>query len=329
VSNIRVEKEMIRASEALRTGVTIAKQLDDISKGLRPFQPEVKSFRIDYIEKASEVRYLLLIPSGVRRRIKRRVEIPAVLGFRVHEMWDLDTLEMVDCSWSFESDKWVFDPKKLPNSEKYALTLKGKISTDFLSQLVNVKAAENPCREKDVDKYWIHSALKDVSILERIWDELNIERVNMEVKVGVERFFTSAIPSAVKERLKTTSQLLEAIARGDRNREQRLKVKYKTLQRIAKISPAALYDLILKLVSGDFFVDFVGVDEPFIIGNIEPSKQLDVMIPKRVKVGVQTNLNFKMPAANGNLKFERKNYVDSITEKINDFLPERRRKKRS
>jgi len=329
MSNTRVEKALMRASDALKTGVTIAKQLDDISKGLRPFRPEVKSFRIDYIEKTSEVKYLLLIPSGVRRTIKRKAEIPAISGFRVYEMWDLDTLERVDSSWSSEGGKWVFDPKKLPNSERYALTLKGKISTDFLNQLVSVKAAENPCREKGIDKYWIHSALKDVSILERIWDELNVERVNMDVKVGVERFFASAIPSAVKQRLETTRELLGAIASGDRNREQRLKMKYKTLQRIARISPAALYDLILKLVSGDFFVDFVGVDEPFMIGNIEPSKKLDVMIPKKVKVGVQTNLNFKMPVAKGNMKFERKNYIDSITDKINEFLPKKRRRKRS
>jgi len=327
MSHVGIERGLKLASNALKGGATIAKQLDDVSRSLRPFRPEVRSFRIDYIERASEVRYLLLIPNGVRRRIKRKIEIPAVSGFRVYDMWDLDTLKMVHSSWSFEGNKWIFDPKKLPNSEKYALTLKGNISIDFLNRLVSVKAAENPCREKDIDKYWIHSALKDVSILERIWDELNVEHVNMGVRIGVERFFTSAIPPAVKQRLKTTNQLLDAIASGDRNREQRLKVRYKTLQRIARISPAALYDLIVKLVSGDFFADFVGVDEPFVIGNIEPSKQLDVMIPKKVKVGVQTDLNFKMPVATGNLNFERISYVNSITEKINEFLPKKSRKR--
>jgi len=326
MSNIRVDKEIL---SALKTGVTITKQLEDISRSLRPFQPEVKSFRIDYIEKGSEVRYFLFIPSGVRRRIKRRVEIPAISGFHVYEMWNLDTLEKVKSSWRYEGNKWVFDPKKLPDSEKYGLTLRGKVSTDFLNQLVSVKAAENPCKEKDIDKYWIHSALKDVSILERIWDELNIERVNMDVRIGVERFFTSAIPSLIKRRLFITKQLLDAIASGDRNREQRLKYRYRILQRTVRISPSELYDLILRLVSGDFFGDFVGVDEPFIIGNIEPAKKLDVLIPERVKVGVQTSLNFKMPVAKGNLQFERKNYVDSITERINEFLPQKRKRKKS
>jgi len=211
--------EIATALAAAKSAEILSKQLREVSERLKPFKPDVKSFRIDYLERKSEVKYLLFIPAGLRRRLRRKIEVPAVAGFRFDEMWDLDTMKSVGFSWGFDGNKWLLDISKLPSSEKYWLTMKGKISTAFLNQLVSVKAAKNPCREGQIDKYWIHSALKDTEILKKIWSELNIEQVNTDVRIGVERFFTSAIPKEIKDRLELRRRLLSAISSRDRNLE--------------------------------------------------------------------------------------------------------------
>jgi hypothetical protein len=309
---------------AAKTTEILLNQLREVSEKLKPFKPDVKSFRIDYLGKNSEIKYFLLIPAGVRRMLTRKIEIPAIMGFRFDEMWDLDNMESVDFCWGFDGNKWLLDVSKLPSSEKYWLTMKGKVSTEFLNQLVSVKAAENPCREGEIDKYWIHSALKDTEILQKIWTELNIEQVNADVRIGVERFFTSAIPKEIKDRLALQKQLLSAISSGNRNYEQRLKYRYRRMARTPMLSPSELYELFSSLASGEFFSSFVKVNQPFVLNNIEPVRNLTVVVPEKVKVGVQTDLGYKMPAAKGDLYFQRRQYQDSVSSKVKEMLPKKK-----
>jgi len=316
--------EIATTLAAAQTTEILLKQLREVSERLKPFKPDVKSFRINYLEKNSEVKYFLLIPAGVRRMLTRKIEIPAVVGFRFDEMWDLDRMESVGFSWGYDGNKWLLDVSKLPSSERYWLTMKGKISTEFLNQLVSVKASENPCKEGEIDKYWIHSALKDMEILQKIWSELNIEQVNTDVRIGVERFFTSAIPQGVKDRLGLQKQLLSAISSGNRDLEHRLKYRYRRLASTPMLSPSELYELLFSLASGEFFASFVKVNQPFVLSNIEPVRSLTVVVPEKVRVGVQTDLSYKMPAAKGDLYFQRKQYQDSVSSKVKEMLPKKK-----
>ena len=63
----------------------------------------------------------------------------------------------------------------------------------------------------------------------------------------------------------------------------------------------------------------IQVDNPFILGTIEPFREFTSMVPERVKVDVLTDLDFKMPAAKGNLRFERKKYEESVNEMIDEY----------
>src|SRR3972149_3816506 len=134
---------------------------------------------------------------------------PDITGFRFYEMWDLDKMETVNSPWAFNGEKWLLDVTKLPSSERYWLTVKGRVSKEFLDQLVSIKAAENPSREEENDFYWIHSALRNADALEKIWTELNIEQVNANVRIGVERMFASAIPEGIKDKLALQRKLLD------------------------------------------------------------------------------------------------------------------------
>jgi len=310
--------EIGTALAAVQTADVIMKQLKEIAEQLKPFKPDVKSFRIDYLEKNSEIKFLLYIPDSYKRKVTGKVPIPMPPGFHFDEMWDLDTMTQVPFSWTFDGKRWSLNAGKLPSSEKYWLTIKGKVTDEFLKEMVSVKAAENPCKDGDTDKFWIHSALKDVEILQRLWEELNIERVNADVRIGVERMFTSAIPGRVKEFFELQRDLLSAIRSGDRDREQKLKFRYRRQTKIRMISPSELQDLLKGFVNGDFFGDFVSVSQPFIVNNIEPANDPTVIVPEKVKVSVQTDLNYRMPTAKGDLCFQRRKFEESVSKKVKE-----------
>jgi len=309
-----------------QTGAGLVKQIDEILNVFRPYKPEIRRFRINYLNRSSEIKYLLNIPSGVKRKAHRKVELPATTGFRIDEVLDLDTTDLLNISYDSEGRKWVFDANDFPDSNRFMVTLKGVVSSEFLDRLVSINCAVNPTRKGESDCYWIHSALKDVSILEKIWDELDIERVNIDVRIGVERFFSSAIPGTIKERLQAQRELLNAIEQGQRNIEM-LKLKYRLSAKRTKVSASDLLDLMMKLVSGEFFSGFIRLtDDRFFFGSIEPHREVTSIIPERVQVGVLSDLNFRLPAAKGDLIFERKKYVDSISKTIEDFVPSKKEK---
>ena len=319
-----MEKIPIDAISTAQSAISLVKQVDAVLEVFRPYKPEVRRFRIDYLTRTSEIKYLLNIPSGANRITHSKIELPATTGFRIDEVLDLDTTDLLRINYDSKGEKWVFNANDFPNSNRFMVTTKGVISSDFLNRLVAVNCATNPTRKEDYDCYWIHSALKDVSILEKIWDELDVERVNVDVRIGVERFFSSAIPESVKERLKVQSELLNAIQQGQRNIEG-LKSKYRHSVKKAKISPSDLVDLVMRLVSGEFFSSFVNLDKPFVLGAIEPHRELTSVIPERVKVNVLSDLNLQLPAAKGELTFKRKEFTDAVTKGIETFVPKRKK----
>lgn len=307
-----------RALKVAETSSGLVRQIDDILNIFRPYKPEIRKFRIDYTEKSSEIKYLLQMPSGIRRQTHRTVELPARIGFRIDEVLDLDTTEMLDIDFDTTGNKWIVNTSKFTGSERFLVTLKGNVSDHLLKRLVSVDCASNPTFREEEDFYWIHSALKDVSILEKLWHELNIDRVHMDVRIGVDRFFSSAIPKDISARFEAQAKLLNAIASGQRN-IQNLQLDYRRRRRQSRISAAELVDIFTKMVSGEFFRNYIQVDEPFNVGTIEPFRQFTSLVPERVKVGVRTNLDFKMPAVKGNLRFKRKRYEESVTEMIDEY----------
>lgn len=318
-----------KTSDIVRESITITEQLAKLAECFRPYKPEVKKFRIDYLDRSSEIKYYLEIPAGIRRAIHRnRLEVPAQIGFKIDELLDLDTGNIVSqFKYDATENKWIFDLNTFPNSERYILTLKGRIPIELLNRIADIKAAANPSRTNGIDKYWLHAALKDVSILKRWWDELDVERVNADVRVGIQRYFTSSIPSQVRERLEVERELLDAVAQGDRGMQRRLETKYRSLQRIVKISSTELYELISKLVSGEFFINYLRVDDPFVFGTIEPIRELTAIIPEQIKISVQTDLNFYRPAVRGNLSFERAKYIEDISDAIEEATSSKKRRK--
>jgi len=320
--------QLTKALTGMKTGITIAEKIEAITKHFKPYKPEIKSFRINYLTLSSEMKYLLEVSSGILRKTHGKVEVPVMYGFKIYDVIDLDTGGLVKVDFDQEGMKWVCNLGEFPKSERFMVTVQGHVGQDFLNRLVAVKAAINPKRKEGSDIYWIHSALKDVSILERAWSELNIDSVNVNVRIGVERFFGSAIPDEVKKGLQIQQKLLMAIKRGERNIEG-LKRRYRKTELASGASPSDVYELVRRLVSGEFFTDYVNVDHPFVIGGIKPERKVTSIIPEKVKVGALADLNFRRPAVEGNLIFDRKQYVESVSQEISKFKkkPKKAKKK--
>ena len=316
--------EVNGAISTAQNAVGLVKQVDEVLNVFRPYKPEVRRFRIDYLTRTSEIKYLLNVPTGARRLTHGTIELPATTGFKIDEVLDLDTTNILKISYDSVGAKWVFKANDFPDSDRFLVTTIGSVSSAFLNRLVGVNCAINPTRKDENDCYWIHSALKDVSILEKIWDELDVEHVNAEVRIGVERFFSQAIPESVKAKLKAQQELLNAIQQGQRNIEG-LKSKYRYSVSKTNISPSDLVDLMMKLVSGDFFSNYVNIDEPFELGTIEPHKELTSIIPERVKINVSADLNLQLPAAKGELTFKRKDFTDAVTKSVETFTTKKKK----
>lgn len=307
--------------KAAKTGLDIVEQLNRLYKAFGPYKPEITSMRINYREGTSDLTLYLNIPETIKRKI-RHAEIPAYTGYRICEMYD-ESFNRVDYAVEYTNGKWVLHANKLPASEKYLVIMKGSISKEALDRIVKVHAPEDPKKEEDSDKYWIHSAIKDMRILEQIWKELAVERVNVDVRVGVERYFTTSIPRPIKMMLRARENLLRAIESGERERF-RLESRYRYWKRTARATTGEIYELIRKLVSGETFANFIYVDTPYTISSIEPVTPA-LFIPEKVGVGVETDLSFQVPAAEGYLVFKKKDFSYNVSELFKRFLTKRRR----
>ncbi len=314
------------ALAGVKTGLTIAEQIETLTKYFKPYKPDVRSFRINYLTRTSELKYFVEISPGIIRKTQGKITLPVMLGFKIYDVVDLDTGSLVRVDFNRNDMTWVCNLDDFPQSERFMITLQGSVGEDFLHRLVAVKAAVNPQKKAGVDIYWIHSALRDVSILEKAWTELNIDSVNVDVRIGVERYFGSAIPDEIKKGLKIQQRLLTAIRRGERNIEG-LKRKYRKSELASGVSPTDVYELVRRLVSGEYFVDFVNVDHPFVIGGIESERKATSVIPEKVRVGAMADLNFRHPAAKGELKFDRGQYISSVSSEIERFKKPKKKKK--
>jgi hypothetical protein len=300
----------------VKTGFDILEQLRKLYKALSHYKPETTSMRINYKDRSSDLTLYLSIPETIKRKI-RHVEIPAYIGYKIYEMYD-ESFNRVDYVVEYKDGKWILHANKLPASEKYLVIMKGSISKEALDRIVKVHAPEDPKKDEESDKYWIHSAIKDMRILEQIWRELAVERVSTNVRVGVERYFTTSIPRPIRMMLKTRESLLRAIESGQRERA-RLESQYRYWRRKTGATTGEIYELIRRLVSGEIFTNFILVDNPYEISSIEPTTPV-LFIPEKVGVGVETDLSFQRPAAEGYLTFKKKDFSNHVSEEFKRFV---------
>ncbi len=323
---MKITDKRSRVEKAAQEVKDLVTELKSVREVFKPFKPQTKAIRFDYLTRSSEIRVFLKIPEGLRRKTGGKVEIPVFSGYSLHEIMDLETFNILPLRYELSKGKWIFKANSFPDSERYLISLRGTVSEDFLNSWVKLTVPSTPKSEDTRDRYWIHAALKDASVLQEIHEVFSVDRVTVGVNVGVQRLFSSAIPKEVEKRWKATREFLAAAEGHDRDWIRKRYV-YRAAVKRARITPVDFTNLINELISGDFFKPFVTVDDPFHLGRIEGDKHFET-IPERVKVEIHTNLDLENPAAEGNLCFERTAYDETVKSRIDELMPEEKERQR-
>lgn len=276
----------------------------------KPYHPETKSMMINYKDKKSEIHLHLRIPLTIRRKIASIV-IPAYQNFIISDMMD-ESFNRVGSLWVFEQGKWKLNSKQLPSSENFLLVMKGNMPSEILEQMVRMQPSRNRDQTAEVDRYWLDSQIRDTEILANMWNELQIDDIDIGVKVGIERSFSSTIPRELQDKLRATRRYLNAGHGRDRNEINRAWADLRRISRSTKISEQEIMSDIYELTNGDVFKDYLLVDRPYSIGNVEREDPRLSIFPEQMNVETHTELTLKNPTASGFLSFKKKEYAIKI-----------------
>ncbi|RKD85209.1 hypothetical protein [Halopiger aswanensis] len=286
---------------------------------LDDFRPDTKAVRYNYREATSEMTFLIEVPNGRKRKFGK-VKIPLSEGYRVKGMFSLPDYNPVNTVHSIEDGFITFNPENLPNQTQYILTLNGDVKSETLKEIVHLKSPEDPTKTEETDSYWVHSAIKRPDVMKDVYDDMQVENVDISLQVGVQRCFSNGIPDDVLEIFDSTRDLLSASSNFDRNEVLRTARKRHEARRDISCSPAEAADLIRSLATADNLQDYIEVDDPFRERNINPGTPRQNIFPESISVDVTTDLNLDRQAANGDIVFQKKEYENLIKNRTDDEL---------
>ena len=284
----------------------------------KPYRPDIKSMVINYRNLNSEINLLLHIPDSMKRKVAT-VEVPAYQNFVIADMMD-ETFTRIGGLWRFEDGKWKLDPSSLPASEKFLVMMRGKVPRTTLSKIVRVQPATNRDQTEEFDRYWLDSMIRNVGLLEEVWHELNVEDVNVGVRVGVERCFSTTIPKDLKMNLKATQRWVRAGHGQDKTEVARAWAELRRASRALKIPVDTIIDVMYKLTTGETFTRFLSLDRRYSLGNVRREEALVSLFPERMSVEALTELSLKQPVATGYLTFKKKDYTETVRESFSKLL---------
>ncbi len=316
-------KAAIKAGQAaVKAGKETVDLVTDILNfldSLKSFKPDVKSLRINYLEKMTELKLVLTIPQGFTRAYKT-IKIPAYENYSIYELYDGITFERIKAEWKLKGKNWETDSKNLSASDKYFAIMKGKISDDALDNIVKLYCSNDPRRTDETDAYWIDSAIKDVPYFVKIYSDLEIDRVNAMVNVGLERQFISTIPNSIKDFLKAKAEHDIWFGSGEREREVRSSIRYRIARReLGDVSSRDIVKVGNEAQKPETFLTYVTVDPPFRITNVT-RLDTDKIYPERIGVTVQTDLNYHRPFAEGDLTFKKLDFSNYLSKKFDSLI---------
>ncbi len=309
---------MSYSAEGIST-LDFVERLSQFLEKLKPYRPDVKSLRVNYLDKSTELKLLLNIPQGIKRRI-RNIRIPAYENYTIYELFDAVSLNQIKAKWKLNKGSWITSPSTLSESDQYFVIMKGTVNQVSLDQLVKLYCPDDPKKTEDLDLYWIDSAIKDMSILEQIYNELTIDKVDTCINVGLEREFTASVPLEIREFIRAKAQHDIYFGSIDRQSEFRSSYRFRMAKRkLGNISSRDVYNTSYDAVDPDNFLLFISVDDPFRISGVT---QLDTehLYPERIGVRVQTDLNYERPVAKGDLTFKRIDFSEDVKKKFEELM---------
>ena len=273
---------------------------------------------INYRNLNAEIELVLFMSDKIKRKFEK-VEIPAYQNFKISDMRD-ESFNKMEGLWYLENGKWKLNTSKLSSSEKYLLTLKGMVPKDTLSKIVFVQPSANRDQTEEFDRYWLSSMIKNVDILEKIWDSVNVDDVTANINIGIERCFSTTIPKDLKERVNATRRWLQAGHHRDREEVVRAWSELHRAEGKFSISIDDLMKMIHSLTSDNTFLKYLSIDEPYTLGEIRRQETYKGSFPEKMYTEASTFLNLKQPAAKGYLCFNKKDYTEKIENEFEKLI---------
>jgi len=303
----------------------LSADLVDVVKGayefFEDFEPQTRSVRYNYREANSEMTFFIRVPDS-RKRQFGKVKIPLADGYRLKGMFSLPDYKRVNASHTSREGYITFNPKELPNQNEFIVTLRGDVEPDTLNEIVHLKSPEDPTRTEEEDSYWIHSAIKRPGVMKEVYDDMQVDNVDISMNVGVQRCFSNSIPKDVLSIFDRTKELLEASNEHDRNKiVTASKRRYEARQNLST-SPAEAADIIRSLATAEHLQDFIDIEDPFRERNINPGTPKQNLFPETVSVDVTTDLHLDRQAANGDIVLQKKDFQEFVEGKIDDEILE-------
>lgn len=289
---------------------------ETVIKKLSPYKPDIKKLQFDYLNKTSLLKLRISVPDGIKRNL-RNIEIPASGDYKITEITDsmFNTLNVVP---QLVDDKWIIKAKNLPKSEHFLVTMESDVSEKIIKNLVRIDAPEDPNRTEETDEYWVHSAIKDMALLEDIYRELNINNVQTSVKVGIQRAFSSSTPPEISDFLHAKAEADGALTKRDReDLFKKWNALRSTTRKIGNLHPSQIFQIIQKLITPTRFKIFININDPFRVHSVTAPT---VGIPESMNVNILTELSKRLPAANGNLIFKKLDFSNDIKKEFENIM---------
>lgn len=292
---------------------------DRIKSTFAPYKPEAKSMFINYGSQTGTIELSFKIEQGFRKK-HSKIKIPAYYGFKIKQMKNA-TFTRLDSLWKKIDDEWVLNTKDLPSSDGYLVELEGIIDKKIIDDLVYIKPSINPDTQGDDDKYYLDASLKNPKIIESVWSELQINDVDIGVRVDVTKMFGLNFPDELKAKYNAIQNYLAAGKTTDRHAIFKSGWDYRRQDRKSSYHPNDFLDMIKRLTTRDTLLEYVSVDKDYTIGNIDNmTDTTKELLPKDVNVQALTNLTLSNPHASGYLTMHRERYIEKIKENVDDFL---------
>ena len=296
----------------------VLRWFDTIKEYFKDFRPEARSMTINFSSQTSTIGLAIIVDEGFRKN-HNKIKIPAYPNFKIIKMQDA-SFHQIQSLWKYVNGEWILDARDLPPSAGYLIELEGAIEENNLKDLVHIKPSINRDSNDKVDKYWLDASLKNPKILEQIWTDLQIDEVNVTVKIDINKMFALRLPQEIKDKTDAIQKYLRAGQLGDRGLLFRAMHDYKRQERKNPFHPNDFLRVINNLTARNTLLNFISVDERYDIGEIDHFTTYEGIIPQDIKVHALTNLTLQNPQALGYLTVQRKLYLEKIQEEFDKIL---------
>jgi len=287
--------------------------LPKVYKNFQPFRPEAKYFEINYKSKSALIKYFLRISPSIRKRIGK-IEIPMYENYKIKSFTDNSFNDLRDHIKIDEiGGSWVIKTNQLPSCEGFMMELKGDIDKNFMDRLVNIKPAVNKDSTQTYDKYWLDIMIRDVSILEKMYNKLNVSDIDCIVIINLEKHFVTDMPKQLVSSVNAFTRYMSAGLSADKSEVFRAWRRLRGSTRNWNLETMQNY--IKDLTSKSVLKDYIKLDKPFYLGDIK-NPESEKIIPTHFSVEALSNLTLEAPAAHGYLKFHKRKYQEIIKKEI-------------